>query len=168
MLSSYFANYLPLSRHHRTHKNGPRDNDSPNPLRLQPPVTPQQQSMTHPYPGFGGLKSNGGAAVNGTLFDEQRSLFSMSNLCSSSPASPHHHHSNNLQNVNKVSSISGEWIDSEHEHPHCQNITRNQRLEQLTISHAIIHINHHIQWPFTRYKNTSSAGIRSRIPTWDI
>ena len=45
MLSSYFANYLPFSRHHRTHKNGPRDNDSPNPLRLQPPVTPQQQSM---------------------------------------------------------------------------------------------------------------------------
>eukprot|EP00956_Cyclotella_meneghiniana_P021725 scaffold39984_cov51-Cyclotella_meneghiniana.AAC.3 len=56
MLSSYFANYLPLSRHHRTHNGPARDhNDSPN-----QEVTPQQQSMAAI---FGGLKSNG-AAVN--------------------------------------------------------------------------------------------------------
>eukprot|EP00956_Cyclotella_meneghiniana_P007590 scaffold10230_cov23-Cyclotella_meneghiniana.AAC.1 len=69
MLSSYFANYLPLSRHHRTHKNGPRDDDSPNPLPssatshstttiycINHPLD-NSSYQTYPYPAFGGLKS---------------------------------------------------------------------------------------------------------------
>ena len=113
MLSSYFANYLPLSRHPPSPFSQKWPSRQWQPQSAASPASSHSTTtiygtnlpldsssyQTHPYPGFGGLKSNG-AAVNGTLFDEQRAWFSMSNLWSSSPASPHHHHSNNLQNFN--------------------------------------------------------------------